>query len=84
MSQFANCFLYSMQRIEMERKTKHLSEREFESSIQKKQSEIHSLEPKIKALNREKDIMVADSEDRVKLSIRKAELENLKKKLKKM
>ncbi|XP_027116885.1 DNA repair protein RAD50 isoform X1 [Coffea arabica] len=71
-------------RIEMERKTKHLSEREFESSIQKKQSEIHSLEPKIKALNREKDIMVADSEDRVKLSIRKAELENLKKKLKKI
>lgn len=71
-------------RIEMERKTKHLAEREFESNIQKKQSEIHSLEPKIKALNREKDIMVADSEDRVKLSIRKAELENLKKKLKKI
>ncbi|KAA8548368.1 hypothetical protein F0562_000052 [Nyssa sinensis] len=71
-------------RIEVERKTNQLAEREFESNIRQKQSEIYTLEQKIKALNREKDIMAADSEDRVKLSLKKAELENHKKKHKKI
>lgn len=61
-----------------------LAEREFESNIRQKQSELFSIEQKIKAVNREKDVMAADSEDRVKLSLKKAELENHKKKYKKM
>lgn len=73
-----------LQSIELERKSKQLAEREFESSIRQKQSEIYSLGQRIKALSREKEIIAADSEDRVKLSLRKAELENLKKKHKKM
>lgn len=67
-------------RIEVERKTNQLAEREFESNIRQKQSELYSIEQKIKALNREKDIMAVDSEDRVKLSLKKGELENHKKK----
>ncbi|MED6119967.1 DNA repair protein rad50 [Stylosanthes scabra] len=71
-------------RIEVERKTNQLSEREFESNIRQKQSELYSIEQKIKVVNREKDVMDADSEDRVKLSFKKAELENLKKKHRKI
>ncbi|KAL6976322.1 DNA repair protein rad50 [Sarracenia purpurea var. burkii] len=71
-------------RIEVERKTNQLAEREFESNIRQKQSEIYTIEQKIKAANREKDIMAADSEDRVKLSLKKAELESHKKKHKKI
>ncbi|CAK9165618.1 unnamed protein product [Ilex paraguariensis] len=71
-------------RIEVERKTNQLAEREFESNIRQKQSEVYTIEQKIKSLNREKDIMAADSEDRVKLSLKKSELENHKKKHKKM
>lgn len=68
----------------MERKTKQLAEREFEPNIRQMQSELYSVDQKIKAVNREKDIMASDSEDRVKLSLKKAELENQKKKHKKM
>ncbi|XP_021888957.1 DNA repair protein RAD50 isoform X1 [Carica papaya] len=71
-------------RLEVERKTNQLAEREFESNIRQKQSELYSLEQKIKALNREKDIMAGDSEDRVKLALKKAELDNHKKKHKKI
>ncbi|XP_057755081.1 DNA repair protein RAD50 [Arachis stenosperma] len=71
-------------RIDVERKTNQLAEREFEVNIRQKQSEVYSIEQKIKAVNREKDIMVADSEDRVKLSFKKAELENHKKKHRKI
>ncbi|PON95475.1 DNA repair protein Rad50 [Trema orientale] len=71
-------------RIEVERKTNQLAEREFESNIRQKQSELYTIEQKIKALNREKDIMAGDSEDRVKLSLKKSELENHKKKHRKI
>ncbi|XP_054820510.1 DNA repair protein RAD50 isoform X2 [Prosopis cineraria] len=67
-------------RIEVERKTNQLAEKEFEANIRQKQGELFSVEQKIKAVNREKDIMASDSEDRVKLSLKKAELENQKKK----
>lgn len=73
-----------MQQIEVERKTKQLAERDFESNIRQKQSELYGLEQQIKTLNREKDILAGDSEDRVKLSLMKAELENHKKKHRKM
>ncbi|KAI4317369.1 hypothetical protein L6164_025242 [Bauhinia variegata] len=71
-------------RIEVERKTNQLAEREFEANIRQKQSELYSIEQKIKSVNREKDIMAADSEDRVKLSLKKAELENQTKKHRKI
>ncbi|XP_057477657.1 DNA repair protein RAD50 [Actinidia eriantha] len=71
-------------RIEVERKINQLAGREFESNIRQKQSEIYTIEQKIKALNREKDIMAADSEDRVKLSLKKEELESHKKKHKRI
>ncbi|XP_057959877.1 DNA repair protein RAD50 [Malania oleifera] len=71
-------------RIEVERKTNQLAERDFESNIRQKQSELFGIEQKLKALNREKDILAEDSEDRVKLSLKKAELENHKKKYKKI
>lgn len=48
------------------------------------QSELYSVDQKIKGVNREKDIMASDSEDRVKLSLKKTELVNQKKKYKKM
>uniref|UniRef100_A0A2P2LV06 DNA repair protein RAD50 n=1 Tax=Rhizophora mucronata TaxID=61149 RepID=A0A2P2LV06_RHIMU len=71
-------------RIEVERKTNQLAERDFESSIRQKQSELYGLEQQIKVVNREKDILACDSEDRVKLSLKKAELENQKKKHRKI
>ncbi|KAL5542789.1 hypothetical protein UlMin_010499 [Ulmus minor] len=71
-------------KIEVERKINQLAEREFESIITQKQSELYSMDQKIRAVNREKDIMAGDSEDRVKLSIKKAELENHKKKHRKI
>ncbi|GAV92652.1 LOW QUALITY PROTEIN: hypothetical protein CFOL_v3_36030 [Cephalotus follicularis] len=70
-------------RIEI-RKTDQLDERKFQLNICEKQSELYGIEQKIKALNREKDIMAGDSEDRVKLSLKKVELENHKKKHRKM
>jgi hypothetical protein len=76
--------LWFFQRIEVERKTNQLAEREFESHIRQKQSELYGIEQQIKVLNREKDILAGDSEDRVKLSLKKVELENHKKKHRKM
>lgn len=72
------------QQVELERKTKQNSEREFESKIVQKQHEIYSMEYKVKTLNRERDVMAGDAEDRVKLSLKKTEQENLRKKHKKM
>ncbi|XP_047335105.1 DNA repair protein RAD50 [Impatiens glandulifera] len=70
--------------IEVERKSNQLAERDFESNIRQKQSEIFSIEQNIKVLTREKDRMASDSEDRIKLSLKKAELESQKKKHKKI
>ena len=76
--------IFLLQRIKLDRITNQLAEREFESNIRRKESELKSMEEKIRDLNREKDIMAGDSEDRVKLSLKKAELENHKKKHRKM
>lgn len=70
--------------MEVERKTLQLGERDFESNINQKRTEIFSLDQKIKALYREKDVMTSDSEDRVKLDLKKEELEGYKRKHKKM
>ncbi|KAK7379637.1 hypothetical protein VNO80_05101 [Phaseolus coccineus] len=71
-------------RNEIERKESQLSQRQFEPNIRQVQNEIYSVDQKIRAVNREKDIMTSDSEDRVMLSHKKAELENRKKKHKKI
>lgn len=76
--------LESLQQNEIERKTNQLAGREFESNILQKQNELFTVEQKIKALSREKDIMDADSEDRVLLSFKKSEVEISKKKHRKM
>lgn len=52
--------------------------------ISQKRSEIYTLDHKIKALHREKDNIATDADDRVKLELKKDELEKCKKKLKKM
>jgi len=80
-----SCFKFcARQKLEVERKANQLAVRDFESNIRQKQSEVYTIEQKIKSLNREKDILAADSEDRVKLSLKKSELESLRKKFKKM
>lgn len=76
--------ILSMKQIEVERKTLALGEKDFESTINEKRTEIFSLEQKIKALYREKDVMASDSEDRVKLDLKKEEFESCKRKQKKM
>ncbi|KAJ3675731.1 hypothetical protein LUZ60_004773 [Juncus effusus] len=70
--------------IEVERKNLVLQERDYEPTINQKRTEIFSLEQKIKALHREKDVLASDSEDRVKLGMKKDEMESCKKKLKKI
>ncbi|PQQ05555.1 DNA repair protein RAD50 [Prunus yedoensis var. nudiflora] len=70
--------------IEVERKKNQLARREFESTIIQKESELYSIGQMIKVADREKSILDLDSEDRVKLSIKKTELENLKKKHRKI
>ncbi|THG20290.1 hypothetical protein TEA_017249 [Camellia sinensis var. sinensis] len=54
-------------KIMVERKANQLAERKFDSTRRQKQTEIYTIEQEIKSLNREKDIMAADSVDRVKL-----------------
>uniref|UniRef100_A0A1D1XWK9 DNA repair protein RAD50 n=1 Tax=Anthurium amnicola TaxID=1678845 RepID=A0A1D1XWK9_9ARAE len=70
--------------IEVERKTNALGERDFEAKINEKKTEIFRLEQMIKSLYREKDVMASDSEDRVKLDLKKEELEGCKMKHKKI
>lgn len=45
---------------------------------------MYTLDHKIKSLHREKDNITSDADDRVKLEMKKDELEKCKKKLKKM
>ncbi|KAL5992100.1 hypothetical protein ACLOJK_013014 [Asimina triloba] len=70
--------------MEIQRKSDQLAERDFESHINHKRTEIYSLDHKIKSLYKEKDFMARDSEDRVKLDLKKEELESYKRKHKKM
>ncbi|XP_059318334.1 DNA repair protein RAD50 isoform X1 [Lycium ferocissimum] len=70
--------------IESERKSKQLEEREFDLNIRQKQTEMYIVDQKLNDLRTEKDHMAAESEDRIKLSFKKAELEILEKKHKKI
>lgn len=70
--------------VDVERKIKALAGKDFESIIAQKRSEVFRLEYIVKNLNREKITMASDSEDRVKLGLKKEELENCRRKIKKM
>ncbi|XP_031481763.1 DNA repair protein RAD50 [Nymphaea colorata] len=65
---------------EVQKRTLQVAERDFESNIHQKRTEIFSLDHKIKSLYREKDVIASDSEDRVKLGLKKEELEGCKRK----
>lgn len=69
---------------DVERKTIALGERDYDLIISQKRSEIYTLDHKIKALHREKDNINTDADDRVKLELKKDELEKCQKKLKKI
>lgn len=71
-------------RIELERKNKELAEKDFDATINLKKSELYVLEQRIKTLTYEKDKMAVESEDRLKLSLKKEELDSIKKKQKKI
>uniref|UniRef100_A0A7N1A2Q4 DNA repair protein RAD50 n=1 Tax=Kalanchoe fedtschenkoi TaxID=63787 RepID=A0A7N1A2Q4_KALFE len=71
-------------RIELERKSKEISEKNFEAIISSKKSELYVLEQRIKVVTHEKEMMAGESEDRLKLSLKKEELDNIKKKHKKI
>ena len=68
----------------MERKTNQLGQRNFDSIIDQKQSELFKINQKIKSLNREKDKLDGDLETRTKLETKRTELEAQKKKLNKL
>lgn len=70
--------------ITVERLSKLLAEGEFDPKIQEKSIEVEALANEIKRLHREKDMMTADSAQRMKLSLKKEELESHKKKHKKI
>lgn len=79
------CFIICLlQRLELERKTTQLAERKFEEVLAENTKEVFNMKNKIKSLNRERDILADDSENRTKLAMKKLELENHRKKLKKM
>ncbi|CAN6447622.1 unnamed protein product [Victoria cruziana] len=63
---------------EVQKRTLQVAERDFESNIQQKKTQIFSLDHKIKSLYREKDVIASDSEDRVKLGFKKEELDGCK------
>lgn len=71
-------------RLELERKTDQRAKRNFDGNIRNKEDEKHSISQKINSLNLEKRILDDDSEDRIKLSMKKSDLETCKKKLKKL
>ncbi|PIA35916.1 hypothetical protein AQUCO_03400067v1 [Aquilegia coerulea] len=71
-------------KIEYDRKSLQLAEKDFESTIQQKNTEVYALEQKIKSLDREKDVMANASEDRVLLNSKKGEMETRKKNHKKI
>ncbi|KAJ0606193.1 putative DNA repair protein Rad50 [Helianthus annuus] len=70
--------------IEHGRLRKLLDQGEFDDKIQAKSIEVQVLGKKIKDLGHERDIINADANERIKLSYKKEELENLKKKHKKI
>ncbi|GKV28643.1 hypothetical protein SLEP1_g37668 [Rubroshorea leprosula] len=70
--------------IEVERRKNQLDQRNFGANIQQKWQELQSIDQKINDLNREKSFIAVDAEERVRLSLKKNDLENHKKKHQKL
>ncbi|GJM85049.1 hypothetical protein PR202_ga01464 [Eleusine coracana subsp. coracana] len=68
------------EQIELERKTQALGGKNYDSIINQKRTEIYGLDQKLKILQREKDIINRDSDDRVKLGLKKDALESSRQK----
>lgn len=69
-----------MQQIEVERKINQLAGKDFPLLLREKRLEKFNLDQEINALNMQRDTMDADSHDRVVLSVKKSDLENVRKK----
>ncbi|PWA83573.1 DNA repair protein Rad50 [Artemisia annua] len=70
--------------MEVERLSKQLNEGGYDPKIEEKSTEVEILARKIKSLSREKDQMAEDANERIRLSVKKEELESLKIKHKKI
>ncbi|KAI3850605.1 hypothetical protein MKX03_011424 [Papaver bracteatum] len=69
---------------EVVKKTHQLEERNFESNINQIGAELYAIGQKIEVLNRERDVLASDSDDRIKLDMKRTELEIRRKKHKKI
>lgn len=69
-----------MQQIEVERKSNQLAAKDFAERFKKMKLERFKLEQEIEALDHQRNTMESDSHDRVVLSVKKADLENVRKK----
>lgn len=69
---------------EVNKQSHKLSERDFESEIENLKVEIYRLEQRIKTLHREKDGITKESVDRVQLDLKREELAEKDRKLKRM
>ncbi|KAK8549348.1 hypothetical protein V6N13_009024 [Hibiscus sabdariffa] len=70
--------------VELDRKKKQLNERNHDEIIQQKQQEVFAIDQKIKVLSHERNLAANDAKERMELSIKKRELEDKKKQLKKI
>ncbi|KAL8136932.1 hypothetical protein V2J09_002933 [Rumex salicifolius] len=66
---------------EIERKTNQLHKGDFDEVIKRKKSELFNIGQEIKALTREKDALLLDSEATIKLSFKKPEIDEHKDKI---
>ncbi|XP_042050776.1 DNA repair protein RAD50-like isoform X1 [Salvia splendens] len=66
--------------IEVERKSNQLAAKDFAERFKKMKLERFKLEQEIEALDHQRNTMESDSHDRVVLSVKKADLENVRKK----
>ncbi|KAL1548104.1 DNA repair protein RAD50 isoform X1 [Salvia divinorum] len=66
--------------IEVERKSNQLAAKDFAERFKKMKLERFKLEQEIEALDQQRNTMESDSHDRVVLSVKKADLENVRKK----
>jgi hypothetical protein len=77
-------YVYFKQQIDFEKKTHALGEKDYDTAINQKRTDIYGLDQKLKTLQREKDNLNRDADDRVKLRLKKDALESRGQKLKEM
>lgn len=73
-----------MQEEEVNRQSSKLNEKNFETEIDNLRVEIYRLEQRIKSLHREKDGIAKESVDRVQLDLKREDLTDKERKLKRM